>query len=108
VGHGLRSYPQAAWCPPHLDSRILTLRYTPKTPEKVRMSETAPAEEAHYWQSFERLRRHPTEENAKTARRAFLCLAKRHHPDQGGSHAGFLRVKDAYDRALDAWRRSAA
>ncbi|HUY34366.1 MAG TPA: hypothetical protein VMV69_16590 [Pirellulales bacterium] len=76
--------------------------------EAERRKREQQAEEAHYWQSFERLRRHPTEENAKTARRAFLCLAKRHHPDQGGSHAGFLRVKDAYDRALDAWRRSAA
>jgi hypothetical protein len=61
-----------------------------------------------YWQSFERLRRHPTEENAKAAKRAFLFLAKCHHPDQGGSHHDFLRVKDAYDRALAVWRRVAA
>jgi hypothetical protein len=66
------------------------------------------AEEALYWQSFERLRRQPTEENAKEAKRAFLFLAKRHHPDQGGSHDGFLRLKDAYDRALAVWRRHAA
>jgi hypothetical protein len=66
------------------------------------------AEEALYWQSFEQLRRHPTEENAREAKRAFLFLAKRHHPDQGGSHDGFLRVKDAYDRALAVWRRIAA
>jgi hypothetical protein len=39
------------------------------------------AEEAVYWQSFERLRRHPTEENARDAKRGFLFLAKRHHPD---------------------------
>jgi len=57
---------------------------------------------------MERLRRYPTEENARAAKRAFLWLAKRHHPDHGGSHQGFLRVKDAYDRALDAWRRAAA
>jgi hypothetical protein len=66
------------------------------------------AEEAPYWQSFLQLRRHPTEENARNAKRAFLFLAKRHHPDQGGTHDGFLRVKDAYDRALEVWRRTAA
>jgi hypothetical protein len=66
------------------------------------------AEEAHYWQTFDRLRRHPTEENARDAKRAFLFLAKRHHPDQGGTHACFLRLKDTYDRAVAAWRRVAA
>jgi chromosome segregation ATPase len=66
------------------------------------------AEEALYWQSLERLRRHPTKENARHAKRAFLFLAKRHHPDQGGTHHDFLRVKDAYDRALAVWRRAAA
>jgi hypothetical protein len=66
------------------------------------------AEEAVYWQSFERLRRHPREENARAAKRAFLFLAKRHHPDQGGTHDGFLRVKDAYDRAMAAFRHAAA
>jgi hypothetical protein len=65
------------------------------------------AEEAVYWQSFERLRRHPTEENARDAKRAFLFLAKRHHPDQGGTHHDFLRLKDAYDRALSVWRACA-
>ena len=66
------------------------------------------AEEAIYWQSFERLRHHPTEDNAKAAKRAFPFLAKRHHPDQRGTHHDFLRVKDAYDRALAIWRRIAA
>jgi hypothetical protein len=66
------------------------------------------AEEVPYWQSFERLRRHPTEANAKAARRAFLFLAKRHHPDAGGTHHGFLRLKDAYDRALTVWERLAS
>jgi chromosome segregation ATPase len=65
------------------------------------------AEETLYWQSFEQLRRQPTEENAKAAKRAFLVLAKRHHPDQGGDHDDFLRVKDTYDRALAVWRRVA-
>jgi hypothetical protein len=55
------------------------------------------AEEACHWQSFERLRRDPNEENAKAAKRSFLYLAKRHHPDAGGSHDGFLNVKNAYD-----------
>lgn len=65
-------------------------------------------EEAKHWQAIERLRRFPTQENAKAAKRAFLWLAKRHHPDQGGTHQGFLRVKDAYDRALAAWHQVAA
>ncbi len=66
------------------------------------------AEEAPYWLSFEQLRRQPTEENAREAKRAFLFLAKRHHPDQGGTHQDFLRLKDAYDRSLAVWRRIAA
>ena len=66
------------------------------------------AEEAVHWQCFERLRRHPTQEHATEARRAFLFLAKRHHPDAGGTHHDFLRLKDAYDRALAAWRRLAS
>jgi hypothetical protein len=66
------------------------------------------AEEALYWQSFERLHRQPTEDNARAAKRAYLFLAKRHHPDQGGTHQDFLRLKDAYDRALAVWRRAAA
>ena len=65
-------------------------------------------EEAIHWQGIERLRRYPTAENARAAKRSFLWLAKRHHPDQGGNHHSFLRVKDAYDRALAAWRRAAA
>jgi hypothetical protein len=54
------------------------------------------------------MRRQPSQENARAAKRAFLTLAKRHHPDQGGTHDEFLRLKDAYDRALAAWRRVAA
>ncbi len=45
------------------------------------------------------MRRQPCEENARAAKRAFLTLAKLYHPDQGGTHDGFLRLKDAYDRA---------
>jgi hypothetical protein len=66
------------------------------------------AEEMHYWRSFAQLRRYPTEENARAAKRAYLFLAKRHHPDQGGTHDAFLRLKEAYDRAVAVWRRVAA
>jgi len=76
--------------------------------EAERKKREQQAEEAAYWQSFERLRRHSTEANARAAKQAFIILAKRHHPDQGGTHEGFLRLKDAYDRALAAWRRAAA
>jgi|SRR5579883_1912254 len=75
--------------------------------EAERKEKERRAEEAVHWQAFERLRRSPTEENAKAAKRAFLTLAKRHHPDQGGNHHDFLRVKDTYDRAVAVWRRSA-
>lgn len=76
--------------------------------EAERRKREQQAEEMVYWQSFERLRRYPTEENAKAAKRAFLFLAKRHHPDTGGSHHGFLRLKDTYDRALAVWQRLAS
>jgi hypothetical protein len=76
--------------------------------EAERKKREQQAEESSYWQTFDQLRRYPTEENAQTAKRAFLFLAKRHHPDQGGTHDGFLRLKNAYDRALAAWRRVAA
>ena len=76
--------------------------------EAERTKREQQAEETIYWQTFDLLRRRPTEENAKVAKRAFLFLAKRYHPDAGGSHHDFLRLKDAYDRALAAWRRAAA
>ena len=62
------------------------------------------AEEAIHWQAFDRLRRMPSVENARAAKRAFRFLALRHHPDQGGTHQEFLRLKDAYDRAFAVWR----
>jgi hypothetical protein len=61
-----------------------------------------------YWESSEWLRHQPTEENATTTKRAFDFLTKRHQPDQGGTHDGFLRLKDAYDRAMAAFRHAAA
>lgn len=65
------------------------------------------AEQAGYWQTIERLRRQPTAEHAKEAKRAFRFLAMRLHPDQGGTHEDFIRLKDAYERAEAAWRRIA-
>jgi hypothetical protein len=76
--------------------------------EAERQKRQQQAEELVYWQTFDQLRRSPAEENAKAAKRAYLFLAKRYHPDQGGSHNDFLRVKDAYDRANAVWRRMAA
>jgi hypothetical protein len=74
--------------------------------EAERKQREEEAELARHWQAFEQLRRHPSEDNAQAAKRAFLALAKRHHPDQGGSHHDFLRLKDAYDRAKAMWRAS--
>ena len=78
------------------------IRAVVREAEKKRREEEADL--ARHWQAFERLRRHPSQENAQAAKRAFLTLAKRHHPDQGGSHHDFLRLKDAYDRAKAACR----
>ena len=65
------------------------------------------AEQAEHWQAIERLRRMPSAEYAQAAKRAFRVLALRLHPDQGGSHEDFLRLKNAYDRALATWRLAA-
>jgi hypothetical protein len=62
------------------------------------------AEEMTHWLEFYSWRRNLSEENARAAQRAFYALAKRPHPDQGGTHQGFLRLKEAYDRALAAYR----
>ena len=89
-------------------SRIALLRVQMKkvaTAESAREKRRQQAEEAVHWQAFERLRREPVEQHAREAKRAFLTLAKRHHPDQGGTHDAFLRLKEAYDRALAAWHR---
>jgi hypothetical protein len=66
------------------------------------------AEEAELWRAIEQLRQHPTAENAKAAKRAFRILALRLHPDQGGSHEAFIRLKQAYERAVEGWQRVAA
>ena len=64
------------------------------------------AEEAEHWQAIERLHRSPSVENAHAAKRAFRTLALRLHPDQGGRHEDFIRLKHSYDRAVAAWRRA--
>jgi hypothetical protein len=73
--------------------------------EAERQQRLRQVEELSHWAAFDRLRRYPSETNAKAAKRAFLFLAKRHHPDQGGTHQDFLRLKDTYDKAVSAWRR---
>jgi hypothetical protein len=66
------------------------------------------AEEAEHWRAIDRLLRSPSPEHAQAAKRAFRILALRLHPDQGGSHEAFIRLKWAFDRADAAWRRLAA
>jgi DnaJ domain len=44
-----------------------------------------------------------TQEQLKSAYRS---LAKSVHPDSGGSHASFLRLKDAYDKLSFWWQRN--
>jgi hypothetical protein len=66
------------------------------------------AEQAEHWQAIDRLRHTPSADNAQAAKRAFRFLALRLHPDQGGTHLEFVRLKDAYDRAMAVWRRAAA
>lgn len=65
------------------------------------------AEQAEHWQAIERLQRSPSADNAQAAKRAFRILALQLHPDQGGSHEAFIRLKQAYDRAAAGWRRQA-
>lgn len=65
------------------------------------------AEESEHWQALDRLRRLPSAENAQAAKRAFRALAMRLHPDQGGSHEAFIRLKHAYDFATETWQRRA-
>jgi hypothetical protein len=65
-------------------------------------------EEAPHWQAIERLRLTPSHEHAKAAKRAYRQLALRLHPDQGGTHAEFIRLTDTYNIADGAYRRWAA
>jgi hypothetical protein len=90
-----------------VEARVAVLRVHALQAEVERKKREQLADEAKQWQAFDRLRRDPTEQNAKEAKRAFLGLAMRHHPDRGGSHDAFLRLKDAYDRALAARRNLA-
>jgi hypothetical protein len=63
-----------------------------------------PRTQTQHWQAIERLQHQPSAEHAQAAKRAFRFLALRLHPDQGGSHEEFVRLRTAYDRALAAWR----
>jgi hypothetical protein len=76
-------------------------------PQAERKNRGRQAEELLCWESFERLSHQPTEENSRAAKRAFDFLTKRSHPDRGGTHEGFLRLKDSYDRAMAAFRHVA-
>jgi hypothetical protein len=95
--------------------RHLTLAAAAEAARKRREQEAAAerkrreqrAELAKHWQAIERLRHKPSAEHAQAAKRAFRFLALRLHPDQGGSHEEFIRLKDAYDRAEAVWRRKA-
>lgn len=95
--------------------RHLMLAATAEAARKRREQEAAAerkrrerqAELAEHWQAIERLRHLPSHEHAQAAKRAFRYLALRLHPDQGGSHEEFIRLKDVYDRAEAAWRRKA-
>jgi hypothetical protein len=49
-----------------------------------------------------------TEEIVRGAKRGFESLTRRRQPDQGGSHEGLLRLKDAYLRARAAFPHAAA
>lgn len=81
----------------------LTVRQQAAAAERQRQ-----AEEAEHWHAFERLRASPSEAHAAAAKRAFLALAKRHHPDHGGSHTGFLHLKETYERSRAFWKVVAA
>ena len=71
--------------------------------EAARLKREQELEEAMHWQAFDRMAAIRRRKTPGKPRRAFRWLAKRHHPDQGGSHQSFLRVKDAYDRAVAHW-----
>lgn len=65
------------------------------------------AEEAEHWRAIERLHQEPSADHAHAAKRAYRFLAMRLHPDQGGTHEAFIRLKAAYDRTAETWRRRA-
>ena len=62
------------------------------------------AEEAPHWQAIWRLKRQPNEENAQAAKRAFRILALLYHPDHGGEHHAFIRLRHEYERSMNAWQ----
>jgi DNA phosphorothioation-dependent restriction protein DptG len=90
-----------------LEKRLAALIEQVRRLESAQEQVAIDSELAPYWRTFERLRRYPTEKNAKAAKRAYRFLAKRYHPDHGGNHRDFVRLKDTYDRALAVWRKVA-
>jgi hypothetical protein len=75
--------------------------------EAARRERERQAEEAAHWQAFALLRREPCEEHYRAAKRAFRRLALRYHPDQGGDHAAFVRMRRAYDEAVSRYQSAA-
>lgn len=56
---------------------------------------------APQWEAIRRLRRYPSEENARAAKLAFRELALVYHPDRGGDHHAFIQLKNAYDAGME-------
>lgn len=75
--------------------------------EAARRQRERQAEEAAYCQAFALLRREPCEEHYRVAKRAFRKLALLYHPDQGGDHAAFIRIRRAYDEAVSHYQPAA-
>lgn len=75
--------------------------------EAARRERKRLAEEAAYWQAFEQLKRHPCEEHYRAAKQAFRKLAIRLHPDHGGDHERFIRMRRAYDEAVARYQLAA-
>jgi len=71
----------------------------------LEQEKAAEAEKHRCQQQAEAERRRRRE---RLAKHAFRFLAMRLHPDQGGTHEEFIRLKDAYERAEAAWRCAAA
>jgi hypothetical protein len=87
--------------------RTALLRLHLDKADRIEAENRRRAEEAEHWQAIERLHHVPSAEHAQAAKRAFRILSLHHHPDQGGSHEAFIRLKAAYDDAAAAWRRHA-
>lgn len=74
--------------------------------EASRRERQRQAEESAHWQAFALLRREPCEEHYRAAKRAFRKLALRYHPDQGGDHVAFIRMRRTYDEAVSRYNQA--